>query len=157
MAKRKIVSARQRNAARLLLRGFSGVRALREAGYGRSYSRNLGRALRRSWGLRQALREEAQAMGGWRARLRPERKRYDHRRVARSVQKWALYEEYDAPPGFAIPEVRREFADLEKRLKLSATRTQSCQLCRRHSDQLWLSVTAYGERYVCRACAGPMV
>jgi len=117
MAKRKIVSVRQRAAARLLLCGYSGVKALRGGGYGRSYSRNLSRALKRSWGLREALREEAQATGGWQPRLHPKRNRYDRRRVTRSVQQWALYEEYDAPPSFAILEVQREFANPEKRMR----------------------------------------
>jgi hypothetical protein len=155
MAKRKVVTHRQRLAARLLLEGMSGVRALRQAGFGRSYSRNLGRALKRSWGLRQALREEKKDMG-WYPSLRPKRrKRYDHRRVVAAINRYALPEEPDLPPGLAPapPSVREEFKKMEQRLHPPPAPLHTCPLCGRGTDRLVLGTWEDRLVYVCSKCS----
>ena len=150
MATRRIVTTRQRVAARLLLSGYSGVRALREAGFGRSYARNLGRALERSWGLREALREESEAQG-WYPRLRRERRHtYDKRRTARAVLQIALLPEADRPSK-AIPpppNVSKEFSGLRDRVSRSL---EVCVCCGQASNDVFLDDTGSG--YICSSCA----
>src|SRR5690348_10233058 len=82
---RSWVSAKQRHAAKLLLDGMSGYRALLEAGYSRWTARKVGYLLRRSWGLRQAILEEQQARD-LHLRPAPKRKKYDRRATALTIQ-----------------------------------------------------------------------
>jgi hypothetical protein len=151
VAIRRVVTVRQRSAARLLLSGYSGVRALRAAGFGKSYARNLGRALARSWGLRQALREEAEVLG-WQPRLRRERRHtYDKRRAARAITKIALPSEGETSrrtvtvPG-AVPE---GFAELRTRSGRAVSR---CGNCGRATDELYADPSGWSQ--ICRWCAG---
>ena len=145
------MTPRQRAAARLLLSGYSGVRALREAGFGRSYARNLGRALGRSWGLREALREESEAQG-WYPRLRRERRHtYDKRRTARAVLQIALLFEADRPSKAIHPPhtLSKGIRELRERVNL---RPQRCANCGRGTEDLFMDRT--GSVYVCRSCGG---
>ena len=151
MAKRRVVTIRQRKAARLLLSGYSGVKALREAGFGRSYARNLGRALARSWGLREAIREEDESQG-WNPRLRRERKHtYDKRRTAHAILQIALPPEADSPSKSIPlpPTLRKEFRELQQRVNRPS---QQCASCGRQTNDLFLNRT--NSAYICRSCAG---
>jgi len=151
MAKRRIVTIRQRRAARLLLCGYSGVCALREAGFGKSYARNLGRALDRSWGLREALREESEAQG-WNPRLRRERRHtYDKRRTARAIMQIALLPEAGRPSKAIQPPhtLSKEIRELRERVNRPP---QLCANCGQETKELFLDRT--GSVYLCRPCAG---
>jgi len=86
MAVRKVVNARQMQAAQLLIAGQSAYRALRTAGYSHYTARNFGALLRQSWGLREALRQATEASG---VQFRPapaRRRRYDRRAVAEAIK-----------------------------------------------------------------------
>jgi hypothetical protein len=151
MAKRRrVITDRQRRAARLLLSGWSGVRALQKAGFGRSYSRNLSRALNSSWGLREALREEALALD-WQPSVRARRRRYDHRRVVRAIRESALCDEADVMPSLITADTfRKSSRSLENRARV-------CRICNREADELTVSYCELTGEFVptCRRCAGP--
>jgi hypothetical protein len=146
MAQRKIVTDRQHRAARLLLEGWSGVKALRAAGYGKSYSRKLGEALRKSWGLREALRLERETLG-WAPRVRNQRRhRYDHKRVVDAIGKYATESDGIGP---ASQRPKRELDRLEDRV-----RRKACAACGRPTKPKDLFVDPSGRFYICPTCAG---
>src|SRR6266851_1159940 len=90
MACRRVVTARQMTAARLMvIEGISAYRALTQAGYARSTARMFGMLLRGSWGLREALRI-VQQDAGHHLTPRPsrKRKRYDRRPVALAARQY---------------------------------------------------------------------
>jgi hypothetical protein len=91
MGTRSWVTSKQRHAAKLLLDGMSGYRALLEAGYSRWTARKVGFLLRNSWGLRQAIVEE-QAARNQRMRPAPKRKKYDRRPTALLVENYCFPE-----------------------------------------------------------------
>ena len=101
-------------------------------------------------------RTRAKAMS-WHPTLRPERNKYDHRRVVAAISRFALPPEFDLRPGAvpAPPSTVREFQKLRERLQHRAPKI--CEWCRRPTDQVFLSETPCGPKYVCVSCAGPMV
>src|SRR5262249_52623226 len=89
---RSWVSAKQRLAAKLLLDGVSGYKALREAGFSHWSARKPAEVMRRSWGLRQAILEEQQARNLLHLRPAPKRRRYDRRPTALAIQNYVFPE-----------------------------------------------------------------
>jgi hypothetical protein len=90
MACRRVVTARQMTAARLMVvEGMSAYRALCRAGYASSTARVFGRLLRGSWGLREAIRLTQEQEGRCLV-ARPVRKRnrYDRRPLALNVRQY---------------------------------------------------------------------
>jgi len=85
MAVRKVVNARQMQAAQLLIAGQSAYRALRTAGYSHWTARNFGALVRSSWGLREAIRWEIESRQ-IRLQAAPVRqRRYDRRSLCTAV------------------------------------------------------------------------
>ena len=85
MAVRRVMNARQMTAARLIVDGHSGFRALRAAGYSHWTARNFGALLRSSWGLREAIRQEQESREHHLGLGPARRRRYDRRPVTRAV------------------------------------------------------------------------
>lgn len=154
MAVRHVITDRQRLAANLVVaQGMSGTKALRQAGFGRSYSRNLGRALKRSWGLRQAFREQSEQLQ-WNPRFQKQRiHRYDKRRTAAAITDWALVEEPATPkPASGLPPPPSgEPHEIDRRLHGPPVR---CELCGLIVDEVFWSYPWDDERgrYTCRGC-----
>ncbi len=118
MAVRKVITSRQWIAAHnLVVEGMTGYRALTKAGFGNQYARHLGKALDKSWGLREAIRQTREGTS-WAMNPRPQRRRrYDHKRVVDAIRNHALVEPLPVPSG-------EDFADLRRR-------TTFCPFCER--------------------------
>ena len=133
MALRKIVNARQMDAARLLVSGVSAYRALTQVGYSRWTARNFGSLLRSSWGLREAIRLEQESQQHY---LRPapaRRRRYDRRPVAQAVQSYCGVEDRDSTSNVWLHELHGN--------------TQRCQAIAEGRPQVPLR---------CSRCRGPL-
>jgi hypothetical protein len=87
MACRRVVTARQMMAARLMvLEGMSAYRALCQSGYAHSTARMFGMLLRGSWGLREALRIARDESGRYLAAHPVRKRKYDRRPLALNVR-----------------------------------------------------------------------
>ena len=132
MACRRVVTARQMTAARLMvLEGMSAYRALCRAGYASSTARVFGRLLRGSWGLREAIRL-TQAQEGRYLVARPLRKRnrYDRRSVALNAHMFVSADIQAYPTNSPL---RRQHANCERAHAAKQARPlapERCSLCR---------------------------
>jgi hypothetical protein len=160
---RSWISAKQRHAAKLLLDGMSGYRALMEAGYSRWTARKPAYLLRRSWGLRQALVEEQQARNQ-RLRPAPKRRKYDRRPTALAIQSYCFPENGTS---FSNVPIHRLYDDTQRFQRLTdglpAKQAQKppafmadmthCPECGRSISRRQLFLGPSGN-YVCPRCAG---
>jgi hypothetical protein len=102
-----------------------------------------GRTIARSRGLRQALREEAQALG-WRPELRrPRVARYDKRRTVAAITRNALNGE---------PTASRTFPKQEQHVSAPLQQCPSCQ--RSVPELVWAMSRAGYDAAICPDCAG---
>ena len=118
MACRRVVTARQMTAARLMvLEGMSAYRALCRAGYASSTARVFGRLLRGSWGQREAMRLTLEQEGRYLvARPLRRRSRYDRRSVSLNAHRFVSADIQEHPTNALL---RRQHAN-EKRAKARA-------------------------------------
>jgi hypothetical protein len=132
MACRKVVTTKHAEAARLLVDGWSGYRALRQVGYSHWSSRNFGLVLRHSWGLREAIRRE-----GERSRqyfiprpARRHRDRFARRAVATAVKTYCVPEFQTGTTSAAIRDYEKS-AHIAQRIAagLSSKLQQRCCMC----------------------------
>ena len=131
MACRRVVTARQMTAARLMVvDGMSAYRALSQAGYARSTARMFGMLLRGSWGLREAIRLEQESHQHY---LRPapgRRRRYDRRSVARAVQTYCGTEDRDSTSNVWLHKLHRDTKHCQAIAGGKPMRPARCSLCR---------------------------
>jgi hypothetical protein len=132
MACRRVVTARQMTAARLMVvEGFSAYRALVAAGYARSTSRAFGMLLRGSWGLREALRLAVeQSAGHLVARPVRKRNRYDRRPLAQAVQLYCGVEDRNSVSNVWLHKLYRESQRCEAIATAKPLRPTRCSRCR---------------------------
>jgi len=163
MGTRSWVSAKQRLAAKLLLDGMSGYRALIEAGYSRWTARKVGYLLRHSWGLRQAIVEEQKARD-LRLRPSPKRKRYDRRPTALLVENYCFPENATSHSNTPI---ERLYDDTQRAQRIAdglppkeaakppafMEDMTNCPECGRSISRRQLFLGPSGN-YVCPRCAG---
>jgi hypothetical protein len=132
MACRRIVTAKHKAVAQLLVAGESGYRALRQCGYSHYSARNFGLVLRHSWPLRQAILEEQERRREYLIPrpARPRRDKYARRAVAQSVRMFCAADVQaattNAPTRYHEEQARKARAIAEGR-PLQSTR---CSLCR---------------------------
>jgi len=132
MACRRIVAAKHRAVAQLLLAGQSGYRALRQCGYSHYSARNFSLVLRHSWPLRQAIMEEQERRREYLVPrpVRKRRDRYARRPVARSVQMFCTPDfqnsTTNAGPRYYEEQSRKARAIAEGRARVP----MRCSVCR---------------------------
>jgi hypothetical protein len=132
MACRRVVTARQMTAARLMvLEGMSAYRALCRAGYASSTARVFGRLLRGSWGLREAIRLTQEQEGRYLV-ARPVRRRnkYDRRSVALNAQLFVSADMQAYPTNTLL---RRQHANEKRAQAIASGQTfvpPRCSVCR---------------------------
>lgn len=92
MAVRKVITAKHRTAAELIVRGESAYQSLLTAGFSRWSARRFGELLRKSWALREAIREAQRNQAHYLTVPAPRRRR-DRIPVARAVRSFCLPED----------------------------------------------------------------
>ena len=133
MACRRVVTARQMTAARLMvLEGMSAYRALCRAGYASSTARVFGRLLRGSWGLREAIRlTQEQERRYLVAHPIRKRDRYDRRSLALNAQLFVSADMQAYPTNTLL---RRQYANGKRAHAVAQGRQpvapERCSLCR---------------------------
>lgn len=132
MACRRIPSARHMQAAKLLVDGESGYRALRQAGYSHWSSRNFGLVLRHSWGLREAIRLEQERRREYLV-PRPARRRrdkYSRRAVSNAVRQYVAA---DIQASSSNTFLRKLYAEGKRAQGIAERQTlipRRCSVCR---------------------------
>lgn len=130
MAVRKIVNTRQMAAARLLVSGASGYRALTQVGYSRWTARNFGALLRSSWGLREAIRLEQESQQHFLLPAPARRRRYDRRPIAQAVQSYCGTEDRDSVTNVWLHKLRQTEQRCQKIAEGRTFVPVRCSVCR---------------------------
>jgi len=154
-------------AAKYLLDGLPGTKALQLAGFSRWSSRHFGELLRQSWPLREALRLETERrQHNWLPR--PQRKRrdkYDSRRIASGIREYVITpEDRTAESNRPIQKRHRDYAvaksimygdPMPPPLRTPKYETSPlCPGCGAKIKRAELFLNQSGTAYVCLACCG---
>jgi hypothetical protein len=162
MACRKIMTQKHIVAARLLVDGWSGYRALLHVGYSHYSSRNFGLVLRHSWGLREAVRREEERRSEYLVPrpARRRRDRYARRAVAAAVRTYCVPEFQAATNNAAIRDyeksaciARRIAAGLPSKSE-EPKKMVRCPSCGAVVDERKMFLNFSQTASVCSRCAG---
>ena len=130
MACRKVLSEKHLTAAKLLLDGWSGYKALRAAGYSHWSSRNFGAVLRRCWSLREAIQREEERRLHHLTPRPARRKRYDRRPIASVVRQYVAPYLQEATTNTFLHKLYKDGKRLQALTEDRASVPLMCSVCR---------------------------